>query len=362
MTYWPKDAGHPAVLLSLYQTRAALGVIITSPVAIVTDDQPTIAWSISSGVQVTRRVQVLSPDGLTVVFSSGPTVTASQSVAVTAGLLHTGIVGYIIRVEVLNDVSLIGVGFATFDTTFQPSVPVSGVHLTPFGDKCTIGDDPELPGVRVRWTRVVPGVGETFRSYSVVRRVDGEATWEVIRTIADITVTRYDDYTFAPRATLEYGVIWTAANGADTLVSLPQTPAPRARIDFDWTFMHDVLDPRNWVVYFSLEQQEDVQSDRTFQRLWGRQQPTLFIGEDEHSVFRMKALPDGYGGDVWDGASTLFSRQRLAGSTICVRNGIAGYMKFCSFDSLSRDMGQAQYSADAQLVETFFDESTTVSG
>lgn len=359
MGYWPVNAAHVAVLLSLYQTRAPLTVTILSPAVgeTVTVDNPTIEWDISSGAQVEYRVRIFEPDGVTQVYDSGAVVSATQSDTVTGGLLSTGVEGYILRVEVLNDAGDIGVSLSTFDTVFQPSVPVTGVRLVELGDKCVATSDPELPGVLIRWDQVVPGVGETFVQYTMLRRPAGTSAWTTIKTITDITTTRHIDYNFAARETNEYAVVWTALDGADTLVSLPVDPVPQASVDFDWTFLHDWADPDNWVAYFSLEQGEDIESDRSFDRLWGRQQPTLFVGEAEYATLSLTALPDLYNGDVWDDTRTLFARQRTAGSTIVVRNGIAGTRFFTSFSRLKRDLGQVQYETDTELIETYFDES-----
>jgi len=362
MSYWPTNAPHTTVLHALYYTAAALGVTITDPAdnALVTVDNPRITWELDSGTQVERRVRIFEPDGITTVYDSGTAATATLFVDVTPGLLATGIEDYIVRVEALNDAGLIGVATSHFDTTFQPSVPVTGLRLTEFGDKCFRLSYPELPRIRVRWDQVVPGPGETFDHYDVVRREAGSSTWETIRIVNDITTTTIDDYNFRSYTSYEYGVIWTALDGADVLVSLPETPAPTARVEFDWTFLHDVGNPANWVVFYSLEGDEEREGDSSFDRLWGRTKPTQFVGEDDHVVVQINGLPDGYDGDVWDNAEELFAAQRATGATICVRRGKQRRVNFCGISRLSRNTGQEQYEPRIELTEISFDQSLLV--
>lgn len=358
MSYWPINAGHLAIQLSLYQTLAPLTVTILAPEAgeIVTVDDPVIEWALASGTQVRRRVRIFDPDGVTTVYDSTTDTTATLQEQVTAGLLETGVEGYILRVEVENDEGLIGVALQVFSTVFQPSVAIEGVRLTELGDKCNVGSVVELPGVEVRWTQVVPAVGEQFQSYRVLRRASGETAWTTIATITDITQTRHTDYNFRARETNEYTVIWTVLDGTEVLVSLP-VDTPRATVDFDWTFLHDWADPENWVCFFSFEQSQGVEADRQFDRLWGRQAPTAFIGPAEYETIGIDGLPDVYRGGVWDDTRSLFARQRTDGATIVFRNGIAGTRFFCSFAELDRSLGQRQYEPRTELIETNFDES-----
>lgn len=362
MGYWPTSGGHAAVLGTLYSTAPALVVDVTYPENgdVVTIENPEVTWDISSGTQETRQVSIWRYDGnvLTQVLDSTALATSTQSYTPFFAL-ETGHT-YLLRVTVLNDEGLIGVGETVFSTVFQPSVAVTGVRLVTFGDKCHSNRYPELPAIRVHWDQIVPGVGESFQSYNVLRREAGETTWEVIRTVTDITTVRIDDFNVRSYTSYEYAVTWTALDGPDVLVSLPQDSVPVARVEYDWTFLHDSLDPTNWVLFYSLEGNEERESDRTFQRLWGRQQPTLFVGEDDHVVIKLKGLPDVFNGEVWNATEGLFGRQREAGSAIVVRRGIARRINFCGFSKLSRALGFKQYEPEIELVETFFDESAAV--
>ncbi len=362
MGYWPTTAGHTQVLHRLYYAAAALGVTITFPPegGLVVVDNPTITWDIDSGVQFQKRVRIYAPSApLTAVYDSATDTTPNQFDAVTGGILQTGVTGYLVRVEVLNTDGLIGVAQGHFNTTFQPSSAVESVRLQVFGHKCTQADV-ELPRIRVQWDQVVPAGSEIFNHYDVLRREAGTSEWDSIRQINDIATTAIDDYNFAPGVTYEYAVIWTANTGTDALVSLPQTTPPAATVEWDWTFLHDVFDPTNWVVFFSFEADEDRVSDRDFKRLWGRTKPTLFVGEDDHITLRIRGLPDVYHGTIWDDTERLYSMQAATGTTICVRRGKQRRVNFCGFADVSRSQGQEQYEPTVNLVEVNFDEALLV--
>jgi hypothetical protein len=112
-------------------------------------------------------------------------------------------------------------------------------------------------------------------------------------------------------------------------------------------------------VFYSLDASQEIVSDRRFQRLWGRQQPTLFIGEDEHSEFTVQGLPDVYRGKMWSTTEALFTLQRETAATICVRMGAQRLRKFCGFSSLSRQLGEVQGEPSISLVETYYSEAVS---
>ncbi len=362
MTEWPTSGvALTHRNLALYLPGVDFDVTIVTPAeaAVLTSAEVDVTWTFSPGVQQTFRVEALDSDSV-VVHDSGIVASATQAYTIPEGFLLTG-AAYVIRVTVTTTDLNTGQGEVNVTTAFAPSVNVEGVVLTPLGDDCNVPANGgfELPGIRIDWTEVVPGVGETFVRYSVWRKDAGQPDTDYIRiaSITAVAITTFTDRCIFTYRTHEYAVTWTALDGADTLVSIKQDPPPFSRVENDFIYVALQDDPSTFFVFFSLQSSEEVEQPHREVALWGRQQPTEFIGEQEFSRLRLEGLPDIHRGALWETLTDIVSAQRTAGSVLCVRVGFAGQRFFMNTTRQSRENAQKTYQPRLELIEVFFDES-----
>ena len=144
---------------------------------------------------------------------------------------------------------------------------------------------------------------------------------------------------------------------ADTLVSIKQDPPPFERVENDFVYVAPADDPSTFFTFFSLRSSQELEQPHREVPLWGRQEPTEFVGEQEFSRLRLEGLPDLHRGALWDALTAVVALQRTAGSVLCVRVGFAGQRFFMNTTRQSRDNAQKTYEPRLELVEVFFDES-----
>jgi len=346
--------------LALYLPGVDFDVTIVTPAqaAVLTSAAVDVTWTFSPGVQATFRVEALLAG--VVVYDSGIVSTATQAHTIPEGFLETGN-AYVIRVTVTTTDLNTGQGEVNVTTAFAPSVNVTGLVLEALGDKCDLPANGglELPGIKVSWAEVVPGAGETFVRYSVWRRDAGQSDTDYVRiaSITAVATVTFTDRCVTPYTTHEYAVTWTALDGADTLVSIKQDPPPFERVENDFVYVHPEDDPATFFTFFSLRSSQEVEQQHREVPLWGRQQPTEFVGEQEFSRLRLEGLPDLHRGALWDALTAVVALQRTAGSVLCVRVGFAGQRFFMNTTRQSRENAQKTYEPRLDLVEVFFDES-----
>lgn len=362
MTIWPTSGlTITAYNLAMSLTQAALVVTIVAPASgssQVTAAVP-VSWSFAPGTQATFRVRVYYPGTGALVYDSGVISSSANNHTIPVGSLEGDITGYTLTVDITTTNGNSGSGSVTFNTAWATSVDITGLTVVGEGDKCDLLPNyPVIPRAVLRWDQVVPGVSEVFTRYSVYRRIPSvDTTWTRIASITDITTTRYYDYTGAAYTTYEYAVTWSGTNGVNEVESVLQSPPPQVTIEFDWTFIHNVDDPTQWVAYYALEMREPLVMDRTTQRIWGRTLPTMFIGDDQHYEVEITGLPDVHRGQVWDDLITLIDSEREDAITLCLRIGVGGTSRFCNVQSANKDDGQAQYVPHVTLVETYYTDA-----
>lgn len=345
--------------LALYLAATLFDVTIVTPAdaAVLTTAEVDVTWAFSPGTQQTFRVEVL--EGAIIVYDSGIVATVTQAHTIPEGNLETG-AAYTIRVTVTTTDSNTGQGSIDVTTAFAPATNVVGVALEVLGDKCELPPvgEIEIPSIRVSWTEVVPQGAEVFVRYSVWRREAGEADTDYVRiaSIVAIATTTFIDRCPIPYATHEYAVTWTATDGGDTLVSVKQDPPAFAQVQNDFVYITEVGNATNSLVYFSLSSSIGIEQDTRELALWGRQRPTMFVGEQEFRQLSLAGLPALHRGTLWDDLTTLVERQRTAGIVLCVQVGFAGLRFFMNATSAGRDNRQKQFEPRLELVEVHFEE------
>lgn len=347
-------------VLLAFLAKTVVPVLFTSPAcgATLTNAAVTVLWNSSPGTQFSYRLRVYSDAAMTVVvYDSGIVVTSVQSANIPFGVLQTART-YYPKVDIVNTDGSTGVsGACSWTTSFATSVAVTGVRVDAFG---ACGGDPrELPGVRVRWTRVTPGGSETFVEYDVLRRIAGEANYTRIGIVSAVATVEFDDYTVMPGTAYQYAVTWTAYSGGSTLVSAPQAVAPAIRPLWDSLFVHDVSNVAYFVRLDTWQVTEVIGQDVEFMQLAGRQGATAQIGERQGKHWRIPAQERPLNermGSVWEDLVTLITRQRTAGSTLLARYGAINSGMFCN-GSVERSVDRRSYTPSADLTETNYEIS-----
>lgn len=219
-----------------------------------------------------------------------------------------------------------------------------------------------LPHLLVEWDPYAEA--DVFVQYNIYRREAGETTYTRIATETTEATTTYRDYKVASRTVYEYAVTVSATIGADTLESDKQDPPVNGGpFCFEFIFLHDVPVPAtNFAQVFSLDSSQRRQQDLNVRPVWGRQQPTAFVGEAEFAEFTINGLPQQHtgiqpGDIVWDDLIALQTLQRTTGSVLCLRLGFSGELFFGTLVRVSRRNAQQTNVPAFEFVETFFDEA-----
>lgn len=214
-----------------------------------------------------------------------------------------------------------------------------------------------LPSIDLSWDQGT--VSGTFVAYNVYRRVagTGDAGWERIAMLTSQAETAYSDYAVASRVVYEYAVTQSANVSGDILESTKQTPPVTGRVAFDWTYGHEVGFPDNWLCYFNLDQNVDVNQDVEFRTAWGRSAPTAFVGELDADAIQISGLPDIQRGAVWSALRSMATRQVVAASPFCFRIGVSGERWFAAIASLGKRSGERQYEAGLTLRQVYYEEA-----
>jgi len=342
------------------------GVTITSPAAgcpAFTDANVHITWTISSGIQAGFRVQVYRDNlGALLVYDSGQQAGPDGSWYIPPGSLPAPETLYVRVVSTNADGGSGSSDFACFTTSFPTSVNITGVNVEAVGG-C---DDPEiLPGIRVKWDVVAPGGGETFLKYGIRRRQVGETNFILIGETNLVNTAMYIDYNVLPQKKYEYSVIWIATSGASFLISANQATVPGAQVDFEFNFIHtasigsDDAD-FHWLRVDSWEATVNVQQDIKLVQPWGRDLPTVHVGQAIGSKISLP-LHDKLMHDInfWKGISDLVLQQRDNSAVMCLRFGRGRQLYFGVIMGSSRTSQQVVYSTQLDFSESFFDEDLT---
>lgn len=336
-----------------------LNVAITAPTSgsTVISATPLVTWSFTggSGVQSAYRLAVYSDAAGTVnVYDSSYVASAVQQANIPVGVLQTGVT-YYVRVQVVDSAGAQGQSvLVDFITAFATSGNVLGLRAGPFGTRCIAPDD--LPRVRLTWTQVVPGAGETFVRYDVRRSEDGGATWITLAQLSTIGTTEWTDDQANGWTQYNYAVVYVATSGASTLISAEQVNI-WAMLDFDHAWLHALDDPADRVRLDGWAFAEETADSLTFDELWGLNGPRPRIGD--RSYRRLSAtLADRLLRDRQIAlVRALQTAQRDRGTLLCFRHGRSRERLFCSLVAPRYAVAQKTGAISIQLVENDYTEA-----
>ena len=236
--------------------------------------------------------------------------------------------------------------------------PVANVALNIVGGDCD-HDPTQLPGLRLTWDQVVPLSGTSFIAYGIMRRVAGDTTFTRIAVLTDITATEYTDFCTTSRVTYEYSVRWRVTAGAAQVTSPDTDPPVFAQVEFDFLFLHLERDTSFFVRLDTYRADKRRLRDQRQLAVWGRERPTLAIGEQIWHQLRIpglqQLLSDRAG--VWERLLDLMDQEREQASVVCVRFGRASERYFCNFVQETQRQAQKSYTPDVTLVEVHFVEA-----
>lgn len=346
-----------------FLSAGLITVTVTEPDPgdVITDSAPLITWSISggTGIQQAYRVTVFADAARTsVIYRSAWTVGADGEHTIPAGYLPNMATLYL-DVEASDTAGAQGrSALVTFTTDFATSVNVTGVRAIALGGSC--GDPRQLPHAVITWTQIVPGAGETFVRYLVLRREPDEAVWTIIASVSGVATTRYVDANAAPWIEYDYAVVWLASSGSVTLTSRVQTGV-HTRLEFDHAWLHSVANPLlspvrldGWT--FSQSLVEAISTDQ----VWGSSAPVATVGEADyakwHADLHPQLLRDP---SQWLKLRALLVRQ-AAGEQLCFRQGRSRERAFCAVLTQGRAIGQVQSVTSLDLTEVAYSESLTL--
>lgn len=313
-------------------------------------------WETGPAAQSDFRLRVYSDaTETTLVYDSGIVGSADGQHLAAAGQLPAGALW--VRVTNHDANGMEGrSALVDFTTSFPTSVNVQGVTTEQLGGIC---DATALPGVRVRWSEVTPGGGETFVRYEVRRRKPGETAYVTIEHVDAVDELEYKDYAVVPSQVYEYAVVWVATSGASTLISANQTTPSRAGVKFDFTFLHSVSDPTVFVRLEHWEADVDLEQPTEVFQPWGREAGTAYTGEQfSHRISIPLHPQQRKDRRKWEALLAL-AREQRSGNVLCLRLGRDRERYFCVKTRLRKSVTQKSYSASIEMVEVGFDEAVS---
>jgi len=354
----PRGTARAAALLTGRQAAGTL-VVITSPAAdaVVLTSAFTVTWT-TPGAQATFKLQIYSnAAGTTVVYDSGLVNTATLAHNVPGGSILSGATYYVRVFSWGTDGSSAESAIVRFTTAFPTSSNVPGLALTIMGGNCS-RDATMLPGINVRWSTPVIGVGETFVSYHVRRRLAGTTAYTTIAVITAIGTRTYTDYTCIPWATYDYAVVWNATAATGTLTSAVQSPAPHSHVDFEHAFIHEVATPTEFVRFEAWDLAVETALDMVLETTVGRLAPTAFVGEAMSSKISLRGLEQlRRDPRRWPALVRMLGRQSTLATMLCVRSGRDRERYFVALPRVPKAIGQVTFVATLELQEVAYDEA-----
>ena len=358
MAIWPTGLDAAFALLPFFVANVPVDVVIDVPTeaASVTTQLIDVQWSFSPGAQSSYRVRFWSDASASVlIHDSG--VVGSASAAVTFDGMLIGLENattYYITVDLTLTNSGTGVsGIRSFTLAAAPTNDVTGMTATPINSA--------LPHNLVAWTAFTLGGGETFINYNVFRRV--AAVGGVWTRIAGPALTNrtgnvsYLDYNAASFIIYDYTV--TARVTTSTGEEESDKPAADTAImAFIESYIHDEADDTFFTEMKLLRTSFPELQDQGLVAPWGRQKPTVFVGDQQSRKGQVMATNRAWSTErsLFDDLHTLLDRQRENSSVLVLR--WERDIMFCQINKLTRtnQVGDA-YTMVMDVQEVFIDES-----
>ncbi len=236
--------------------------------------------------------------------------------------------------------------------------PIAGVTIDVVGGDCD-ADPTQLPGLIVCWSQPSVPVGAAFMRYEIMRRPVGKTLYTRIALVTNLATLCYTDHCVTSRQTYEYSIRWRVSAGPAQVVSDDQDPPVLDNVAFDFLFLHLERDSSFFVRLDTYRADKRRLRDQRQLAVWGRERPTLAIGEQIWHQLRIpglqQLLSDRVG--VWEGLLDLMDQEGLQASVLCVRFGKASERYFCNFLQETQRQAQKSYTPDITLVEVNFDEA-----
>lgn len=320
----------------------------------------TAAWTFNA-IQDQYRAQIFDNEDAGTedepVWDSGWTVSGTQSASLaTSGLVSNGIY-YLKLFAHAADGEEGESELVPFYYALPTGANVEGLRVRPL-PKCN-PSPLDLPGNMLTWTEAVETGDEEFLCYEVQRREAGsDKQYERIARIADGERLHYLDVNAAPGVEYEYVVLFYADDSTPkTLLSMPQDPAPRSRVDFDFIYLHEVAEPKRFFRAQSHEGSVLVNADISYAQAWGNTKPTLFVGEAQWHTIILPGLDRARNNPtLWRAMRAVFERQSTDPSTLCLRLGYDRERYFVGWDKLSKALNVRSFTEYIQLTEVEFSE------
>lgn len=369
MGQWPAPVIATVADGELFSAASVLWVNITTPAegASVTNAAIPVNWAFAPGTQSTSRLRVYSDLALTtLVYDSGTVIGSVLGHTIPEGALDTGGT-YYMRVEITTTDGQTGESDTrTFTTSYAPANALAGLRRVVIGhcpDKRGPGPI-ELPGVRIYWTAPTLVAAEQFLRYSIWRKVlDGTSGWVRIASISTYATVTYFDHTTPLFTPVEYDVTFSVHNTTtNNDLSSPHhatSASMRAVIENDFTYLHDIDDPANYVQFFHFNGDIEPTGDGAQVVFWGATKPVVYVGDVNFRRFVLPGLPDVKRGTVWRDANDLRDAQRESGAVTCLRIGQHGQRAFCAILAIRMRMYQGAEEPEMELVEIEHDEAVS---
>ncbi len=349
----------------LTRSNGSALLTLTAPADASAINSTTMAatWSFNA-TQDQYRLQVMADRlGASILFDSQWTVSPTQSGSFdlsSAGLVSGGT--YYIRLAVHGTngewaESTTSFSYVATTSTSVPSDPASFRAIPmPVCDP-TPKDN---PSIWVIWAEPTT-VDGTFYCYEVRRRKAGESDYIPIkRTTPGIpTELKYIDANILSRTEYEYVVVYYSLDGGgNPQASTPQAVPVRASVDFDWIYVHEIINSQTeFIRYPAYGGQVNQVLDIAVSATWGRQKPTTFVGENFYTTISLPGL------DLWrkqpydwNKLKRMMERQSLVGTTLCVRFGFDQQLHFVSLMQLQKALSERSYTSSIQLQEVQYNE------
>lgn len=370
MGQWPSPVVVTVADGELFSASPTLWVNIAAPAegASVTNAAISVVWAFAPGTQQTFRVRVYSNLALTALaYDSGTVVSTVQAHTIPEGALDTGGTYYMVVEITTTDGQTGESDTRTFTTSYAPAWALGGLRLITVGDVLygRRAGAVELPGVRLFWSTAQLVAAEQFLRYSIWRRpvTSPASTWERIASISAQATVTYFDHTTPLFTVMEYDVTFSVHNTtSNSDLASPHhvaSAAMRARIENDFTYLHDINDPTNYVQYHHYNGDVRPIGDQERVLFWGASKPVVYIGDVDYREFTLPGLPDVRRGEIWTRVESLLAAQRDSGSVVCLRVGQQGLRAFCAILAARMRLYQGQYEPEVDLVEVTHSEAVS---
>lgn len=341
-------------LIPLFYTQASIVVTLDEPdpAEVINNASFLVQWSFAMN-QLSYRVEIyLDASADTLAYTSGIVVSATKSHLIPVGALNN-LTNYWIVVSVTALDGTPGMtDLVPFSTSFAPSVQVTGVTVR-VSDMCA--DAFDAPYNEIRWSNVVPGAGETFYEWRILRRDPGETTWTTIATISDQNIRFYRDRFPQSYLGYEYAVLWVASVTGGIQISTPQSPRATGRAQFDYAWLQAADDPDNLLRIDSWDSEVQTVQDTITATTAGRRAPTAFVGEPLYHVTRIPSSPKIAKDSHWVSFEQFLDAQS-EGTIFCLRLGKQRQKFFGVIQNPNRTNQQKTYGVGFQFTEVHYSE------